>query len=261
MIMVQALLIAGVPAAEIRCYPLDERSVYTIRVSDQEPTTCVFPAGLRALVGANVSTKAEEQPGILLSHQAGAEYFSVRALQAGAKGALNVILRGKVYALAFVGATEPDRAVVFLDQPLAGTAAVPPAAERLRSLVDRAKQELRGAREPGMTSKVEVFRPATKTAYRDFDAVVDAIVRFEAEDVLVLRVRLESRSERSVAYAPEGLAVRLDREIFPAALAEGSGGVPARGVSVVFIALAGTPNGGRANFSGRETFNVIVPQP
>jgi hypothetical protein len=260
MIMVQALLIAGVPAAEIRCYPLDERSVYTIRVSDQEPTTCVFPAGLRALVGANVSTKAEEQPGILLSHQEGAEYFSVRALQAGAKGALNVILRGKVYALAFVGATEPDRAVVFLDQPLEGTAAVPPT-ERLRGLVDRAKQELRGAREPGVTSKVEVFRPATRTAYRDFEAVVDAIVRFEAEDVLVLRVRLESRSERPVAYAPEGLAVRLDREIFPAALAEGSGGVPARGVSVAFIALAGTPGGGRANFSGRETFNVIVPQP
>lgn len=260
MIMVQALLIAGVPAAEIRCYPLDERSVYTIRVSDQEPTTCVFPAGLRALVGANVSTKAEEQPGILLSHQEGAEYFSVRALQAGAKGALNVILRGKVYALAFVGATEPDRAVVFLDQPLAGTSAVPPT-ERLRSLVERAKQELRGARESGMTSKVEVFRPATRTAYRDFEAVVDAVVRFEAEDVLVLRVRLESRSERPVAYAPEGLAVRLDREIFPAALAEGSGGVPARGVSVAFIALAGTPNGGRANFSGRETFNVIVPQP
>jgi hypothetical protein len=260
MIMVQALLIAGVPAAEIRCYPLDERSVYTIRVSDQEPTTCVFPAGLRALVGANVSTKAEEQPGILLSHQEGAEYFSVRALQAGAKGALNVILRGKVYALAFVGATEPDRAVVFLDQPLAGSAAVPPA-ERLRGLVDRAKQELRGAREPGMTSKVEVFRPATRTAYRDFEAVVDAIVRFEAEDVLVLRVRLESRSERPVAYAPEGLAVRLDREIFPAVLAEGSGGVPARGVSVAFIALAGTTGGGRANFSGRENFNVIVPQP
>jgi hypothetical protein len=81
MIMVQALLIAGVEAAEIRAYPLDERSVYTIRLAKGEPTTCVFPGPLKALVGANVSTKVDDAPGILLSHEAGTEYFSLRAVK------------------------------------------------------------------------------------------------------------------------------------------------------------------------------------
>lgn len=111
---------AQAAAAEIRSYPLDERSVYTVRLSREEPTTCIFPGALKAIVGANVSTRIEDNPGVLLSHEAGTEYFSLRALKENATGALNVLFRGRVYALAFATATEADRAVMFLDEPFAG---------------------------------------------------------------------------------------------------------------------------------------------
>ncbi len=260
MIMVQALLVAGVPAAEIRCYPLDERSVYTVRLSKDEPTTCVFPAPLKAIVGANVAQSAAEGPGILLSHEAGAEYFSLRLLKEGANGALNVVLRGKVYALAFVAAAEPDRAVVFLDQPVAGPVPQPLSPEVLATLLERTKQHGRAA-SSGMTQKVESATPGNVTAYRAFTATVELVVRYEAEDALVFRVRLDNKLDVAVPYDARGLAVRLGRDFFPAALTEASGAIPPKGSGTIYLVVAGAPGGGRANLSVREPFNVIVPHP
>ncbi len=260
MIMVQALLMAGVSGADLRCYPLDERSVYTVRLSREEPTTCVFPAPLKAIVGANVAQSAAEGPGILLSHEPGAEYFSLRLLKDGANGALNVVLRGKVYALVFVAGPEPDRAVVFLDEPVAGPRPQPPTPEILATLLERAKQHGRVA-PSGMTPKIEAATPGNATAYRAFTATVELVVRFEAEDALVFRVRLDNRLEVAVPYDPQGLAVRLGRDFFPAALAEASGSIPAKGTGLVYLVVTGAPGGGRANLSVRESFSVIVPHP
>lgn len=260
MIMVQALLVAGVPAAEIRSYPLDERSLYTVRLSRDEPTTCVFPAPLKAIVGANVSQVAAEAPGILLSHEAGAEYFSLRLLKEGASGALNVIMRGKVYALALVPAPEPDRAVVFLDQEIVGPLPQMPAPGNFAALVERTKQHGR-APVSGMTQAVASATPGNTTAYQTFTATVELIVRYETEDALVFRVRLENKSGNAVAYDPQGLAVRLGRDFFPAVFAEASGAIPSMGTSYIYVVVAGTPGGGRANLSVKELFNVMVPHP
>jgi hypothetical protein len=257
--MVQALLMAGVAGAEIKCYPLDERSVYTVRLSMHEPTTCVFPGALKALVGANVSTKADENPGVLLSHETGTEYFSLRALKEDARGALNLVYRGKVYALAFVTGDEPDRAVVFLDQPVAGGER-PPAPPDLSALLERAKQQNRQAM-AGMASALECATPGNTTRYRAFTATIESIIRFEAEDALVFRIRLDNALAVPVPYDPRGLAIRLDREFFPAALTDASGAIPPKGTSVFHLVIAGAPGGGRANLSVREKFNVIVPHP
>ncbi len=260
MIMVQALLIAGVPASEIRTYPLDERSVYTIRLSKDEPTTCVFPGALRALIGANVSEKTDDHPAVLLSHEPGTEYFSLRALKDGATAALNVAFRGRVYALAFVTGGEPDRAVVFLDEPVAGAKGFRPGPDALRALLERARQfDRQVAQYPGMVPAIERTQPGNATPYPGFTATVESIVRFDAEDVLVFRVRLENSREVPLPYDPRGLAVRLGREFFPAALTDASGSIPAKGASDVYLVVSGAPDGGRANLSVRENFSVIVP--
>lgn len=257
-IVLLALTMTGVRAADIRAYPLDERSLYTVRLSRAEPTTCVFPAPLSAMVGANVSLKAEDNPGILLSHQTGAEYFSLRLMQEGATGALNVVLRGRVYALAFIAATEPDRAVVFLDETPAGAPLSP---EMSRGLVGRAKEleRDRGAT-PGRTPALASLAPHLVVPYQSFTATIESIVRFEAEDALVFRIKLENALPVAVPYDPAGLAIRLDREFFPAVWAEASGAIPAHGTSSVYVVIAGGP-AGRANLSVREKFSVIVPGP
>lgn len=262
MIMVQALLIAGVEASQLRIYPLDERSIYSIQLAKGQPTTCVFPGPLKALVGANVSTKADDGPGILLSHEPGSEYFSLRALKEDATGALNVIYQGRVYALAFVAGESADQAVVFLNEPLTGTPHEPPALDKLRGLLDRAKQLDRLQNlYPGMTSRIDRAQPGNVTHYRAFSATVEEAVRFDAEDVLVLRVRLENTLDVPVPYDPQALAVRVGREVYPAALAEASGAIPPKSATWIHLVIGGAPGRGRANLTVREIFNVIVPHP
>jgi hypothetical protein len=261
MIAVLGLLMIGVRASEIRHYPLDERSVYTIGLSREEPTTCVFPAPIKAIVGANVSAKIEDNPGILLSHEPGAEYFSLRPLKDGATGALNIVLRGKVYALAFVPRPEPDRAVVFLDEPVAG-GTEPLSRGALAALLERAKQIERGGPAlPGMVARFERTQPGTQTSYRAFVATIESVIRFEAEDALVFSVRLENRGDAIIPYDPDALAIRLDREFFPAALTDASGAIPPHGSSRFHLVLVGAPGGGRANLSVHAKYSVIVPHP
>lgn len=262
MIAVLALQMIGVRASDIRTFPLDERSVYTIRLNKEEPTTCFFPAPIKAIVGANVSAKQEDNPGILLSYETGAEYFSLRPVKENATGALNIVLRGKVYVLAFIPAPEPDRVVVFLDEPLAGGVLRKTDGETMRGLVERAKQLERGnSYPPGMASRFERIARADVTTYRAFKATIESVVRFEAEDALVFSIRLENTTDAAVSYDPQGLAIRLRREFFPGAFADASGAIPARGSAHVYLVIAGSPGGGRANLSVAEKFSVIVPHP
>lgn len=248
-------------AAPTKSYPLDERSVYTVRLSREEPTTCVFPGALKAIVGANVSTRVEDNPAVLLSHEAGTEYFSLRALKDNATGALNILFRGRIYALGFTTAAEADRAIVFLDEPLNGGATRKLSTEILRALIERARQhDRREALSAGMQVITERAQPRSVTAYRNFTTTIESITRFEAEDALVFRLRLENALTTPVPYDPQGLAIRLDREFFPAVFAEASGAIPARGVSFAYLVIAGGP-AGRANLSVREKFSAIVPRP
>lgn len=262
MIMVQALLIAGVEASQIRTYPLDERSVYSIRLAKGAPTTCVFPGPIKALVGANVSTKVDDVPGILMSHEPGTEYFSLRALKDDATGALNVIHRGRVYALAFATGESADQAVIFLNESLVGGSSEPPTSETLRGLLERAKQLNRlQSLYPEMTARIDRAQPGNVTHYRAFTATVEEVVRFDPEDVVVIRVRLENNLDVPVPYDPQALAVRVGQEVYHAALAEASGSIPPKVATRIHLVISGRPGRGRANLSVRENFNVIVPHP
>jgi hypothetical protein len=260
MIMVQALLMAGVAAAQIRSYPLDERCIYTVRLSTSEPTTCVFPGALTSLEGARISARADEQPDVLLSHPPGAEFFSLRALKEGATAALNVVYRGKVYSFRFVADGEPDRAVVFLAQPVTGGKSVLKGREQLVALMARGKQAGRlEANFPDMRSALARLRVAQTTHYRTFTATIEEVVRFEAEDALFFRVRLENTDDEPLLYSTDALAIRVRHEIFPATLTEASGVVPPRGIAYAYLLIAGDAEGGRANLSVRENFTVMVP--
>lgn len=250
--MALAGIAGGLPAA-VRCYPLDERTVYTIRIGTEEPTTCVFPGAIAALEAANLSAKAEETPPVLLSHRAGTNYFSVRALKAAAMAAANVVLDGHVYVLRFEVGEDPDRAVTFRANLHPGSA------ESWHGLLGRARSlEQTTAVHPLLKPTVECAQPGTVTSYRDFSAVVEAVFRFDAEDALVIRVRLENPRTAAVNYDPEGFAVRHGRDIYPAALAEASGVIPPGGTAFAWLVVAGSPAGGRADLPVNLPFNVIV---
>lgn len=242
-----SLGVAGGSRAAIRDYPLDERAVYTIRVGTDEPTTCLFPEPLAALESANLSAKAEDNPPVLLSHASGASYFSVRALRPGATAAANVLLGGRAYALYFIADGEPERIVRFRTGPIA------PSMQLWRELLRRARgTEPGAARMADVRPAIPHAEPDAVTRYPRFRVVVEAAFRFDAEEALVLRLRLENPGSGSVAYDPEGLAVRVGREVYPAVFAEASGLIPAQGTAFAYLVVVG-------HLSEKAAFNVLVP--
>lgn len=253
-----------VAQANIRAYPLDERIVYTVRIGRDAPTTCLFPGALTALEGAAVATKPDDNAAVLLSHQPGTDYFSVRALRETATGALNVVFRRQVFALSFTTDGAPDRVVRFLEEPLAATkgAPKPASADRFAVLVARARHAAQlAANEPALASAIARAQPGTVTAYPLFTVTITDVFRFEADDAIVFRLRFANAGSAPAAYGAAQLAIRAGATIYPAVWCDGSGAVPPRGHTEVFAVIAGAPGGSRANLGIGERFSVIAPRP
>ena len=250
-------------SSPIKSYPLDERTVYAIAVSQDEPTTCVFPEKLTALESANISLRPDERPAVLMSYQPGAPFFSVRALRPEAHAAVNVVFHGKVFVLNFATAVAPDRAVTFYDAPLASPARVtrPATPEILKSLIERAKNfaQLR-EQYPTLTQTIDHATPGSICFFKDFTVTVEDVFRFDAEDVLVFRVRFANAGDATVRYTPRSLAVRAGHTVYPVVLADASGVISPRREAEAFLAVAGAPEGGRANLSVKNVFSILVPR-
>ena len=264
-VLAGAAALRGEPATNspIKSYPLDERTVYAIAVSPDEPTTCVFPEKLTALESANVSLKPDERPAVLMSYQPGAPFFSVRALRPDAHAAVNVVFRGKIFVLNFATTVAPDRAVTFFDALAGGPARMPRPAtpEVLRSLIERAKNFARLREQyPALTQTIDHAAPGTIGLFKDFTVTVEDVFRFDAEDVLVFRVRIANAGDATVRYDRRSLAVRAGHTVYPVALADASGVVTPRGDAEAFLAIAGAPEGGRANLSVKNVFSILVPR-
>jgi hypothetical protein len=253
-------------AEAIHTNALDDRLVHLIRISREEPTTCMFPGALTALEGANLSAQSADAPPVLLSYQPGASFFSVRALCDNARAAVNVVFRGRIFALTFECAPEADRAVSFRDDlsvsvptPASTAATATPAI--LHSLVDRAKHhDLIAAQYPALTRNVERAAPNSVTLYPGFAVILTDVFRFDAEDTLVFRVRVDNPQRTAIRFDPSGLAVRVGPTIYPTAFSEASGEVAPNSSGSLWFAIAGGPQGGRANLSVRNTFFVLVPR-
>ena len=264
-VLAGAAALRGEPATSspIKSYPLDERTVYNVAVSQDEPTTCVFPEKLTALESANVSLKPDERPAVLMSYQPGAPFFSVRALRPDAHAAVNVVFHGKVFVFNFATAVAPDRAVTFFDAPLAGPPRVnrPATPEILKSLIESAKNFARLREQyPALTQTIDHATPGTVSLGKGFTVTVEEVFRFDAEDVLVFRVRFANAGDSIVRYDSRSLAVRAGHMVYPVALADASGAISPRGDTEAFLAVAGAPEGGRANLSVKNAFSILVPR-
>lgn len=235
--------------ATVRTYPLDPRTVTTITVAPDEPTTCVLPSAPTALEGAGIATQPGDEVGVLLSYQPGQNFFSLRALRPDAKAGLNIVWQGRVYALRIITGATADRSVFFQ----VGTPERP--ADELRELLDRAKWHgLRAAQAPAVLDTTLRVQPRSITRYRDFTVTLEEVFRFEPENALVFHLRLENRGSRPVAYDPDGLGVRVGGETWIAELADASGGIPEQGSADAYFVVT-------APVRPTAPFNVIVPAP
>ncbi len=265
-----ALVLAstGLAAAKrpqvIKQFPLDERTVYEIPIGPDVPTTLMFPSALTAIEGANVSADPETPAPVLLAYTPGRYFFSVRAADPEAKAAVNVVWKNRTFVLRFFASKEPYGSVTFYDDALAGRSAslqrrVTP--EVLLGLLDRAKSfRLVAQQYPEAVQQIEHAAPGDVTLYKDFRVTVEEVFRFDPEDTLVFKLKLENAGDSEVIYQPQRLAARIGQNVYHASIADASGIVPPQAATTGYFAITGTPHGGRANLSIKNRVSVIVPR-
>lgn len=248
----------------IKQFPLDERTVYEVPISRDVPTTLMFPSPITGLEGANVSATPDNPAPVLLAYTPGRYFFSVRALEPEARAGVNVIWKNKTYVIRFVASDQPYASVTFYEDELAGRSVslqrrVTP--DVLLGLLDRAKSfGLVQTQYPEAVQQIERVTPGTVSHYKDFQVVVEEVFRFDPEDTLVFRLKFESTGDAEVIYQPQRLAVRVGQDVYYASIADASGIVPPKATTSAFFAVTGTPRGGRANLSVKNTFSIIVPR-
>ncbi len=253
---------AVLEAGPVLRYPLDERAVYTVHVGTEAPTTVMFPGPIDALDAAGISGRPEDQPPVLLSHQAGARFFSVRALRPGAAGAANVVFRDHVFAFVFTASGDPDRTVTFHDAEKApgSSPSARSNAERLLVLMDQAKNYTALASQyPALVQRIERTTPNTESVRGPVSAVIEEVLRFEDEDALTFRVRLENRGKNALRYSPGQLGVRVGETTFPVALTDAPGLLPAGRSTCVMLVVVGNPDGSRGGLSIKNSFSLAFP--
>ncbi|MDE3084732.1 MAG: hypothetical protein KGJ37_05885 [Verrucomicrobiota bacterium] len=245
----------------IKQFPLDERTVYAIPIGRDVPTTLMFPSAISAIEGANVSASTDTPAPVLLAYTPGQYFFSVRALTPGAKGAVNVVWRNRTFVLRFQEGPQPYGSVTFYEDDFTGGRAVQKrvTAEVLLGLLDRAKSyRLIELQYPEAVQQIEHAEPGTVCYYKNFQVTIEEVFRFDPEDTLVFKLRFENKDNAEVRYQPQRLAVRVGLNVYYPSIVDASGLVPPKAVTNAYLAITGSPAGGRANLSIKNTFNIIV---
>ena len=170
----------------------------------------------------------------------------------------------KTYVLDVVDSTEPVLSAIFVyggvNKRAASPAAVTP--NRLLGMMDKAKSfPLLSANYPQAVADVEVAKPGTPTDYPQFVVTVDEVYRFAQADTLVFRLTFKNKTAETITYAPNLLGIRAGDLVFTNAISDASGTIPPNGTEPAYIAITGTPTGGRNDLSVKNPFYVVVSSP
>lgn len=256
----------------VRSFPLDESTVYQLKIATNQVTTVMFPSAISALEGSGITLDPKISAPVLMDYKEGKYFFSVRALADPCTANLNVVWNKKTYVIQFSTDTNAMNSVTFF-QPSStertSSQRKPVAPSKLLGLLDRAKSyRILAAQYPDAVQQIERAAPHRKMLYKGFEVSIEEIFRFDLEDTLVFHIFLSNGSDREIYYQPQALAVRVGQNVYFSSVADASGIMPA-GVpdgngkttptlTAAYFAITGTPNGGRNNLSVENDFNVIV---
>jgi hypothetical protein len=246
--LIPLALAAFAAASPIREVPLDDSRVIPIAVPhDQGTTTILFPAAIQGLRAAKVGSEFQ------LAYTPGQSFFSIRALHPEAADVVTVLYNRKAYVLQISASAAPNYSVTFFEPSTGSNRPVTPS--RLLGLLDKAKA-LPVLTDSRLLRGVTVAAPNTVSRYADFTATLEQVIRFDADDTLVFRVRF--RSSGPVAYQPDALAVRVADRIYTAALVDASGVINPGEPAIAWFVVTASPDGSRNHLAPDNDWQVLV---
>jgi hypothetical protein len=262
------LLVASLALAEppepIQRLMLDDRVVISVPVATNRVTTISFPGPISAIDAAGVSSDSKAPGQFQLAHTKGSSFLSVRALADKATTNLNVRWNKRTYVFELIESAVPVLALNLEDRPATQTAEPAPTVSptRLLALLDKAKAfPLLKQQHPDAVAQVEAKTLGDKpqiTDFGDYEIRIEEMFRFNPEDTVVFHLTLRNKSDREIRYRPDSFTVRAGSRLYYQSVSDAPGVLPPRATSTVYVAITGTPDGGRNELSLKNEFSVLV---
>ena len=265
--LVLPLSLAAADAVLVTNLWLNDQAVVEVPIGLHRVTTLSFPRPLQSFDGAGLTADARTPGQFQLAQSTGYSSVALRALATGATANLNVRMDDRTYVFLLTESQNPVLAVNFLPSSIPSPVMSPngdesaPAltSQQLVGLLDRAKNyaALRQFH-PSLVSDVTIAKPRSITDYATFTVRLDEVLRFDRSDALAFHVTLRSKIESEVRYRTGSWAVRVGDHLYPQALADAGGVIPAQGEATVWFLIQGAPDGQRNLVSPRNAFIVLV---
>ncbi len=264
-LLVSCLFTVSLAAAEpfaVTNLWLNDQVVVEIPIGMHRVTTLNFARPIQGLDGAGLTTDGRGE--FQLAHSGASSSLALRALSSGATGNLNVRIDDKTYVFVLAESRTPMLAVNFLAaSAILPTSGLIPthllAPEQLLGLLDRARNyHVLRQHHPTLVSDVSLAQPRSVMDFATFTIRLEEVLRFDKADALAFSVTLQSKTGQEVRYHAGSWAVRVGDRVYPQALADSSGVIPAQGQATVWFLVQGSPNGQRNLLSPRNPFLILV---
>jgi hypothetical protein len=264
--LLTAVAAVAQPSKEILKDFLDENVSIVVPVATNRVTTISFPSAITAIDGAGVTVDGKTLGQFQLAHTKGSAFLSVRALLPKASANLNIRWNDRTYVFELLESAVPVLSLNMESLPTPEEAGVGRAPEvsplKLLALLDKAKAfPLLKAQQPETVADVGFTTYDGKplvSDFNDYEIQIEETFRFNAEDTLVFRVAITNKFDAPLIYQPDSFALRAGNRLYPQSISDANGVVPAKGRSIVYFAITGTPDGGRNNLSLKNQFTVLV---
>lgn len=266
LLLLTASVALAQPSKEILKDFLDENVLTLVPVATNRVTTISFPSAITAIDGAGVTVDGKTPGQFQLAHTKGSAFLSVRALFPKASANLNIRWNDRTYVFELLESDAPVLSLNMESPPTPEEEGVGGAPEvsplKLLALLDKAKAfPLLKAQQPESVADVGFTTYDGKplvSDFNDYEIQIEGTFRFNAEDTLVFRVAITNKFDAPLIYQPESFALRAGNRLYPQSISDANGIVPAKGRSIVYFAITGTPDGGRNNLSLKNQFTVLV---
>jgi hypothetical protein len=237
--------------------------VYAVPVSGARVTTVSFPSPIAAIDGALITTDGKT-PGVFqIAHTKGTAYFSARALVKGVTTNVNVRWNNRTYVFELQESSAPCYSLILRGgSEKSGAPARPLTPNRLLGMLDKAKAfALLQQYQPDAVRDVE-YRDCRGTPLvsncGDYEVRCVKAFRFPTQDTLVFQLTVSNRSDKPLEHTPERLEVRVGEHIFTPSVADLASIIAPHGAATGYIAVTGSPRGGRNGLSLKNDFTFVL---
>ena len=263
--MTIAILQCNVFAGKIKNFILDNSRIYEIRVAGNNTgtTTVMFPSALGAIQGANVTAKAGENAGFVITYNTGSYFFSIQSQKASASGSLNIVYDHKIYVLKLVTVPEKEAfsSVTFqsTNQVYSGSGSGAATPTLVRDLIEKARlYPVLKKQYPDYYENVEIANSNQLFKYTGYSIMLENVYRFKSDDTNIFQITIKNNTDDTLVFDPHLIAVRLNSKMYYSSVTVASGKIPPHGESPVWFAITGTSSGGKNNMAADNNWKVLL---